>query len=230
VSAAQARGAEGKRPPPPPRAADDLPRPVARVQTGDLEFDLPSRPAAEPQPPRASPAGVASTGRGGRVEIEFNTADQGARLELDLDHGKPAGAVSGTFAQHDDVHSLAARGDAQSLPAHRSEARGGAGQDRPGPDGEALAAEQSGTRPMAGERGAAGPMSRAELVHPVAVVVRDPRVRQIALLRVLGASLVGACGVWLDSSIGLGNASTLSVIAHAVGIYQLGLGLRGLWP
>jgi hypothetical protein len=71
-------------------------------------------------------------------------------------------------------------------------------------------------------------MSRAAVVQPVVAKVRDPRKRQIALLRMLAALLIAACGIWLESSIVYGNANLGSVLAHAVAIYQLGLGVWGV--
>jgi hypothetical protein len=83
-----------------------------------------------------------------------------------------------------------------------------------------------------GVRSAAGPMSKAEVVHKPGIdnSAQRSRARQIALLRVLGGVGIAALGVLFDSSIVYGNANTLSVLAHAVAIYQLGVGLRGLSP
>jgi hypothetical protein len=48
-----------------------------------------------------------------------------------------------------------------------------------------------------------------------------------SLLRILGAVLVFAAGFWLESTVVHGTASWPSLVAHAVAIYHLGIGLRG---
>jgi hypothetical protein len=81
-------------------------------------------------------------------------------------------------------------------------------------------------------RAVAGPMSRAEVVHKPGIddSAKRTRHRQLSLLRVLAAVAIAGLGVVFDSSIVYGNANLLSVLAHALAIYQLGVGLRGLAP
>lgn len=66
-----------------------------------------------------------------------------------------------------------------------------------------------------------------------AVTAVDPNAprrpsRLVAMRHVLIALTIGAIGLWVDDSILRGDASPLGVLLHGFGIYQLGLGIRGL--
>jgi hypothetical protein len=214
-----------------------------RTLTKDLEFDLaPAEAASDPLSSSSLHPASASNQRGTRQEIVFDGSSD--RLELDLEHGKPA--------TKEPLRSLGPRGE--SMPAasraktgsFQRPAKASGGAERPEPQASAARPEEAGegagaapaaglreatqarAQPAAAERVGGGPMSRAAVVQPVAAKVRDPRKRQLALLRMLAGLLIAACGIWLDSSVVYGNANLISVLAHAVGIYQLGLGAWGL--
>ena len=197
--------------PPPPRDAEPLPRPILRQHTADLEFDLatPGAGTGEPVSARdAEPQSAVKPIKGGgagagkrRNEIEFSDDDTG-RLELDV------GPTRGPQKVEDKAASPTG-----SEPLKPPAAPSG---------------EHQTIRGESPER----PMSRAAVVHKPGITDKAPysQRRQLSLLRMLGAVLVVAAGIWLDSSIIYGNANLLSVIAHGAAIYQFGVGLRGMFP
>jgi hypothetical protein len=216
-----------------------------RAPAKDLEFDL-APPEGHDEPPSAVALhGGAKAQRGTRQEIVFDTTRQTDRLELDLDHAKPASReASQSLGPRAETPATGTR---PKTAATQRAAKPGAGALRADPhvsaaprqddadsgDGSAPAtsAREAALRSQqaSGERSGAGPMSRAAVVQPVAIHVRDPRQRQVALLRMCGALLIAASAIWLDSSIAYGNANLVSVLAHALVIYQLGVGVRELW-
>jgi len=230
------KAAPGKAPPPRPREADPLPRPIMRAPTADLEFDFASVSGGD-----GLDAGLRSSlqpggngpGSRGRSEIDFSDEPDTGTLELDIGGSARTPASDRSAAVRNTVSERAA-----AVRAAIAERNASKTLSMPTP---ALAEQHAASEPrpeqLAGRisnpdivRGVPGPMSRAAIVHKPGVDPKDSpaRRRQIALLRVLGAIGVGALGVVFDSSIVYGNANLISVLAHAVGIYQLGVGLRGL--
>jgi hypothetical protein len=230
------KAAPGKAPPPPPREADALPRPIMRAPTADLEFDF-----ASPSGGDSLDAGLRSSLQPGdnssgsrtRTMIDFSDEPDTGTLELDIGGSARAPTSDRSAAVRNTVSERAAavraaiaeRNASKTVsmptPAHAEQ------HATPEPRAEQLAGRMS-NPDLA--RGVPGPMSRAAVVHKPGVDPKDTpsRRRQIALLRVLVAIGIGALGVVFDSSIVYGNANLISVVAHAVGIYQLGVGLRGL--
>lgn len=227
------KAAPRKAPPPPPRDAEPLPRPIMRTPSADLEFDLASPSGGDGlgSEPRSSNQSIGSKqgGSRGRNEIEFSHESDAGRLELDIGAGRPASSD----------RNAAVRG----APSDRSASdRGTAAERSAAKSTQQLlvldqAAADSRADQLAGRmsnpdvaRGGAGPMSRAAVVHKPGIDPKAGRARrrQIALVRLLGAVAIGALGVVFDSSILYGNANVMSVLAHALAIYQFGVGVRGM--
>jgi ribosomal protein L7/L12 len=212
--------AAGKAPPPPPRDAEPLPRPIMRAPTADLEFDLVSgQGLAEP---KSAMQRVSKRAGSRRNEIDFSAEPDTGSLELDMGPG-------GSSATHNSMPARAATPD-RSTAQERVAAKASANDEFAGDRRSETYVPRASMPAIA--RGGAGPMSKAEVVHKPGIdnSAERTRARQIALLRVLGAVGIGALGVLFDSSIAYGNANLLSVLAHALAIYQLGVGLRGLAP
>jgi ribosomal protein L7/L12 len=227
--------APGKAPPPPPREADPLPRPIMRAPSADLEFDIGSSSSGDGidglSRSSAQSAVVQKSSRG-RNEIDFSGEPSTGALELDIGDRDPAADRTGAARTNVAERPTAGR----AANAERNTSKGVA---TPTPS----SAEQQGSSESRAEsagrmsvtdisRVGPGPMSRAAVVHKPGIDPKDQssRRRQLALLRVLGAVGVAALGFVFDSSIAYGNANLISVVAHAVAIYQLGVGLRGLTP
>jgi hypothetical protein len=193
-----------------------------RPLTADLEFDLLGGDKLDE--PKSATQAVSKRAGTRRNEIDFGAAPDAGSLELDM------GAVRPNAAQH----SMPARAavpepSAPKAAMHERSAAKAADDASVDRRGETYVPRVS---MPDGVRSAAGPMSKAEVVHKPGIdnSAQRSRARQIALLRVLGGVGIAALGVLFDSSIVYGNANTLSVLAHAVAIYQLGVGLRGLSP
>jgi hypothetical protein len=194
-----------------------------RAPTADLEFDLMSSQGLDEPRSSMQPIGKKSAPR--RNEIDFGAEPGAGSLELDVGP-----------ARTDAAERLEPAWSASSERTVSSTSERSAMNASPKP---AVADPSSGDRrsetfvprmPSPEIPRAAGPMSRAEVVHKPGIdnSAERTRRRQLSLLRVLGAVGIGAIGYVLDSSIVYGNANLLSVLAHAVAIYQLGIGLRGL--
>jgi hypothetical protein len=216
-----------------------------RTATADLEFDFASPSGGDgfdPNPQAASTPSMGSkkTESRGRNEIDFSHQSGTASLELDV--GSVHGATSDRTAPARTTSEQGAA--ARNLTPERGVNRI-AGSER----GVAKTTQSVVSDPVAVERageqfggrmssidlarvGGAGPMSRAAVVHKPGIDPKSSpsRRRQIALLRLLSAVAIGALGVMFDSSIVYGNANLLSVLAHALAIYQFGVGIRGMAP
>lgn len=193
-------------PPPVPRDADPLPKPVMRAMTADLEYDFASsgEPAREPKSETHPVGGGARGGKRSRNDIEFGA---GADDKLELDDA----AVRGATSERSGGRTLT--GMDVPVPPRNLEARAE-------PPAQRLSSPEI-PRDLA-------PLSRAAVVHKPGVSTKvPPSPRSIAALRVLIGVGVGVLGIVFDNSIVYGNANLLSVAAHAFGIYQLGVGLRG---
>lgn len=231
------KAAPGKAPPPPPREADPLPRPIMRALTADLEFDFASPQASDGNAGdmrnSLRPQGSNNGGSRGRHEIDFSDEPDTGALELDIGGARaqparsivPRSSVSDRAAVVRAAIAERAASKIVSTPTPlRSEP-----QVTSDPRAEQFAARLS--NPDIARSGP-GPIARAAVVQKPSI---DPKhspaqLRKIAVLRVVGALGVVAAGIVFDSSIVYGNANLISVIAHAVAIYQLGIGLRGLTP
>jgi hypothetical protein len=240
----------GKAPPPPTAAAvpEALPRPIMRPITKDLEYEMSGspglgapvpiaarEPSEEPESGEDKPQSGAGAARAVRAEFEFDHANASERLELDL--GSDAGAAqpraAGPAVTNSRAPSEAAQVSQRARTSRAAGARGaGAKQSRvPAADRSRPESASGSSEPTTLAERVPGPaMSRAAVVDQTARAQRDPSQRTYALLRVLAAFTIAALGIWFDNSIAYGNANSLSVLAHAVAIYQLGLGLRGLTP
>jgi hypothetical protein len=227
------RAAPGKGPPPPPRDADPLPRPIMRALTADLEFDL-AEPRGGDGVDSDSGSSIQQTsgkqgGSRGRNEIDFSDEPDTGRLELDIGSARaPSSDRNAADRKATSERSTASRGTASDRSAAKTMQQ---------PIAPEHAAADSRAEQYAGRmsnpdvvRGGAGPMSRAAVVHKPGIESKDSRLRrrQIALARVLGAVAIGTLGVVFDVSIVHGNANVASVLAHALAIYQFGVGLRGM--
>jgi hypothetical protein len=215
------KAAVRKAPPPPPRDADPLPRPIMRAATADLEFDLAS-PGGDSfgSDPMSSihPSGSKQGGSRGRNEIDFSGESDTGRLELDIGGGRPESSDRSAPNRDAPSERTTVKSTVQPLVPEQAAAEGRADQF-------------AGRTPhLDVARGGAGPMSRAAVVHKPGIDPKAGRTRrrQVALVRVLGAVAIGALGVVFDSSILYGNANVMSVLAHALAIYQFGVGLRGM--
>lgn len=222
------KAAPGKPPPPAPREADPLPRPIMRAPTADLEFDLMSSDGLDE--PKSSMQPIGKKGGGTRRnEIDFGGASTTGSLELDLggERSNPADRAAAPAATSE-------RSAAAVTTFERSAGKTTQRIPVVDPSVADRRSEPYVARTASPEvsRGLAGPMSRAEVVHKPGVdnTTERTRRRQLSLLRVLAAIAIGALGVVFDSSIVYGNASVLSVLVHALAIYQMGVGLRGLAP
>jgi hypothetical protein len=227
------RAAAGKAPPPAPRDGDPLPRPIMRAPTADLEFDLASSSGGDglDSDLRRSidPLGSKQGGSRGRNEIEFGDDPDTGRLELDIGSGpdaipdRSAGARNAASDRSAATRSMASDRNAAKTPLQSAVPDQAAAESR----ADHTAGRMSNPDVA---RGGAGPMSRAAVVHKPGIDAKAGRSRrrQIALLRVLGAVVIGALGVVFDSSILYGNANVISVLAHTLAIYQFGVGLRGM--
>lgn len=176
-------------------------RPRHRPPSSDLELDLHAD----------SPAGeVTPAGNARRVAPwagDFGEADLG-------DEAAPGSVGSGAPGDDDDLCDKVVFGaDALGLPTGTAA----------GP-----ATYAAGARPAP----APVPVSAATKAEVRAKLqaqnVALPSLR-IPLLRVLSAVAIVALAVWVDNSILYGSANWLGLGAHAVAIYLLGLGLKGIF-
>jgi ribosomal protein L7/L12 len=225
----------GKAPPPPPRNLDVLPRPIMRAATADLEFDFAGPSGGDfDSEPRTSmqPSGAKKSGSR-RNEIVFGDEPDTGTLELDI------GAVRAATSERSGSRTTVSERAALVRTAIAERAASKAAQPQESLRAPEQPAAESRSEQFVGRvsnpdlaRGGAGPMSRAAVVHKPGI---DPKAtpsrrRQIALLRILGAVAIAALGIQLDSSILWGNANVFSVLAHALAIHQLGVGVRGVAP
>jgi hypothetical protein len=212
-----------------------------RQVTADLEFDFAGPNGgdgfdSDPKPSTAS-FGSKKTESRGRNEIDFSNQSDTASLELDTGSVRGAKSDASAAARTTSEQGAAARNLTPERGVNRiaSSERGAAKTTQPTLSDSERGGEQAAGRMSSTDLprvGGAGPMSRAAVVHKPGI---DPKAapgrrRQIALLRVLGAIAIGTLGIMFDSSIMYGNANVLSVLAHALAIYQLGVGLRGMTP
>jgi hypothetical protein len=205
-----------------------LPRPIVRAPAADLEFDLAGGEKLDE--PRSAMQAVGKRAGTRRNEIDFSAEPDAGSLELDLGAVRPNAAQNSVPARPATSERTASKASTQDRSAAKATSKPSAADESTG-DRRSETYLPRVSMP-AGVRSAAGPMSRAEVVHKPGIddSAQRTRARQIALLRVLGGVGIAALGVLFDSSIAYGNANMLSVLAHAVAIYQLGVGLRGLSP
>jgi hypothetical protein len=187
-----------------PRAGRAVPAPARhrhRPPSSDLELDLQADSSAGQVTPAGSARRVAP--RAG----DFREADLGAEAA--------SGSVGpGESGDHDDLRDKVVFGaDVLGLPTGAAV-------------GQATYAAGAGPAPASAPASAS---TRAEVRAKLkAQNVALPSLR-IPLLRVLSAVAIVALGVWVDNSILYGSANWLGVGAHAVAIYLLGLGLKGIF-
>jgi hypothetical protein len=216
-----------------------LPRPVlrARPPSEDLEYDMlagadaaqSSDPlmgfgeaqsaldAAQPDEPHA--AGDAT--RAGlrtvrREELDLDSGDSGGALDLALPSPAPrraAPAAQRPEPLSHDADTAALESEAARAPTETQAAR---------------TQRTANSKPEAGAAQRGPLMSRAALVEKPAVT-QSQSPKSLPLLQLLAAVLVVSLGLWFDSSILYGNASTFSVVVHGLAIQQFALGVWGLF-
>jgi ribosomal protein L7/L12 len=226
------KAAVQKPPRPAPREGSPLPRPIIRQATADLEFDMGGldSPAGGEEPNSSmQPLGAPNLGTR-RNEIDFGGAPESSMLELDVASVRGAGsdganATRAAVSQPSAVGRTTLTGRVASMPAAAASVQSAKPHEEPA-SGRMSRTDVSA---VAGP----GPMSRAAVVHQTgneSAAKSAARVRQVALLRILAGVGIAALGISFDSSIIWGNANSISLLAHAIAIYQLGVGLRELAP
>jgi hypothetical protein len=210
--------------------------------TGSLELDIPGAREVAAAPQRNTLMGNTSNGAPQRNTLMVN-ASNAAPQRNTLMGNTSNGAPQRNTLMGNTSNGAPQRNTLMGAPT-RNTSNGGPNSERSARDADPQEESLDVAAPAAPTRGdptsprmsnpdigtGPGPMSRAAVIQqPSAAELAAPkRQRQIALLRVLGAVAVAAIGIQLDSSIVYGNANLLSVVAHAVAIYQLGIGLRGM--
>ncbi|HEY2733145.1 MAG TPA: ribosomal protein L7/L12 [Polyangiales bacterium] len=188
-------------PPPPPTAAvsfDPLPKPIMRMPTADLEFDMESIEEDVDLEESLNadlddPGELKGLRKPRNEELELDAGNAGV---LDLDHPAPQRQAA----------------KPKPRPVKPSSARSADGAR------EAAATTESGANTT---------ISRAAVVQPVATVDKRAR-RSRAVVQLMAAVLVFGLGLYFDNSVLFGNASWFSVLAHGLAIQQFGSALWAL--
>ncbi len=192
------------------------------LQAAGAEVVL-SRAGAAPAPPRSAPHAAAKPAAPSNVPARSRYRPPSGDLELDLgaETSEPTSAdpapPAHASAQAGDEHAGANTAPSDGL---REQVVFGA---------EALALPTATTGPRGKHYAAGASPAARDAMAAQQRAAGEPSPMRLPLLRLLVAVVIFGLGAHLDNSILYGSASWPSLGLHACAIYQLGLGLRGIF-